>query len=108
MARKTVLVLLLLLAAWRAAALEASFQKRLVLVPSGTPPSDWSALPEVEPLLTVPSFPGDVFLRGVTWGESFTDVVPEGYTLLSVVTQEFRWKVNGVVAPGIQYCGRWK
>ncbi len=103
MARKTVLVLVLLLATWRAAALEASFQKKLVLVPSGTPPSDWSSLPEVEPLLTVPSFPGDVSLRGVTWGEQFTDVVPEGYTLLSVVMQEFRWKVNGSVAPGIQY-----
>ena len=104
MSRKTNLVVLtLFLAACCAMALEASFQKKLVLVPSGTPPSDWSALPEVEPLLTVPSFPGDVSLRGVTWGEQFTDVVPEGYTLLSVVMQEFRWKVNGSIAQGIQY-----
>ena len=49
MSRKTILILPLLLAACCAMALEASFQKRLVLVPSGTPPFDWSALPEVEP-----------------------------------------------------------
>ena len=62
MSRKTIIVLTLFLAACCAMALEASFQKRLVLVPSGTPPSDWSSLPEAEPRLTVPSFPGDLRL----------------------------------------------
>ena len=85
MPRKTILVLTLFLAACCAMALEASFQKRLVLVPSGTPPSDWTAVPEVESLLVVPELPGDVSLRAVTWGESFSNVVPDGYTMHSAV-----------------------
>ena len=98
--------LLFMLMCCSLAALEATCQRKLVLVPQGTPPSDWTAVPAAEPQIAVPYFPGSVTFRAVIWNECFYDTQPEGYTTLSAVMTEYRWKVNGTtVTSGLQFAG---
>ncbi len=103
---RRIAALLFMLMCCSLAALEATCQRKLVLVPQGTPPSDWTAVPAAEPQIAVPYFPGSVTFRAVIWNECFYDTEPEGYTALSAVMTEYRWKINGtVVTSGWQYAG---
>ena len=97
MFRKAIALMSVFIMSLCAMALDATYKSKLVLVPSGSTPSNWTALPVVEPQLIVPDMPGTVSLRAVIWDEVFSNVIPDGYIQQSVVMEEFRWKLNGTV-----------